>query len=643
VLPYDAVMSTDAPAKSSVGRSVWTLLVGRPLRSNEASKEQINPFEGLSALSLDALTSVAYGPEAIIVVLAVAGAGALHLILPITLAIIVLLVILVVSYRQVIDAYPGGGGAYAVSRANLGINASLVAGASLVVDYTLTVAVSIAAGVASLTSAFPSLSSYTVPICLGVLAIITLLNLRGLGDSARAFLLPTFMFIFGLLAIIVVGLVHPLGLHQPQPGHSLLSTHGLQVVSVLLILKAFSAGCSALTGVEAIANGVPLFKQPRIQRAKRTELMLGVFLGAMLLGLAVLAHRWHIGPRSEETVLSQIMGMAVGRHWAYYLVSITITLVLALAANTSFGGLPILGSLLARDNFLPHIFGLRGDRQVFNSGIWTLAGMSALLLIAVGGNTNELIPLFAIGVFTGFTLSQSGLVVHWWRERPPRWRYRAIVNGTGAIVTGTATVIFLISKFAQGAWIVVVAVPTFILLFMRIHAYYSRVSVAIGIGEVPKAPTEKKVVVVVPIVNVSELTRFAIGEALSLSHDVVAISVVLAEGDEDHEHCNSLELEWRQWNPGPELQILHTEYTSIVTPITEFIDKERSKHHEQIVVLIPVLMPGRLRYRILHNQLDLVLSRELRKRTDVVVARVKMPLPTKLPRPARSAPHGSAS
>ncbi len=625
-------MSTDAPATLSVGHSIWTLLIGRPLRTSDASKEQINPFEGLSALSLDALTSVAYGPEAIIVVLAAAGTSALHLILPITIAIIVLLAILVISYRQVIDAYPGGGGAYAVSRANLGVHASLVAGAALVVDYTLTVAVSIAAGVASLTSAFPRLSPYTVAICLGVLAVITLLNLRGLGDSARAFLLPTFMFIVGLLAIIAVGLIHPLGLHSPQPGHSLLSSRGLQVVSVLLILKAFSAGCSALTGVEAIANGVPLFKQPRVQRAKRTELMLGLVLGAMLLGLAVLAHRWHIGPRSKETVLSQIMGMAVGRHWAYYLVSVTITIVLALAANTSFGGLPILGSLLARDNFLPHLFGLRGDRQVFNSGIWVLAVLSAFLLVAVGGSTNDLIPMFAIGVFTGFTLSQSGLVVHWWRERPARWRYRAMVNGAGAIVTGASTVIFLVTKFLAGAWIVVVAVPSFIFLFMRIHAYYARTSMAIGIGEIPKAPAQRKTVVVVPIVNVSELTRFAIGEALSLSHDVVAISVVLAEGDEEHQRCNSLALEWRRWNPGPELEILHTEYTSVVTPISDYIDKERSKHHQQIVVLIPVLAPGKWRYRILHNQLDLVLSAELRKRTDVVVARIQMPIPA---RPAR--------
>ncbi len=358
-------------------------------------------MEGLSALSLDALTSVAYGPEAIIVVLALAGAGALHLVLPVTVAIVVLLAILVASYRQVIEAYPGGGGAYAVSRDNFGPRAGLVAGAALVVDYTLTVAVSIAAGTQALTSAFPGLTPATVPICLVVLAVITVLNLRGLGDAARAFLLPTMVFIVGLLAIIVIGLIHPLALHAPQPGHSLVPARALEPVSILLILKAFSAGCSALTGVEAIANGVPLFKRPRVRRAKRTELLLGVILGAMLLGLAVLARRWQIGPRSNQTVLSQIMAMAVGRHWAYYIVSLTITLVLSLAANTSFGGLPILASLLSEHHYLPHLFSLRDDRQVFSYGVWALAALSAALLVAVAGNTLSLIPLFAIGVFTG--------------------------------------------------------------------------------------------------------------------------------------------------------------------------------------------------------------------------------------------------
>ncbi len=603
------------------------MLIGRPLRTNEMSQEEITPVEGLSALSLDALTSVAYGPEAIIVVLALAGAKSLHLILPITVAIVALLAILVFSYRQVIDAYPGGGGAYAVSRANLGAGASLVAGAALIVDYTLTVSVSIAAGVGALTSAFPSLSPGIVPICLAILAIITLLNLRGLGASARAFLLPTLLFIVGLLAIVVVGLFHPLGLHETQPGRSLLATtHGLQVVSILLVLKAFSAGCSALTGVEAIANGVPLFRQPRAKRAKRTEMMLGLILGTMLLGLAVLARRWHVGPRSNQTILSQIMGMAVGRHWAYYVVSLTITVVLALAANTSFGGLPILASLLARDDYLPHLFGLRGDRQVFNNGIWVLAVLSGALLVAVGGNTNEMIPLFAIGVFTGFTLSQTGLVVHWWRTRPERWRYRAVVNGGGAVVTALATLVFLISKFEQGAWIVVITVPLFVLLFLRIRAYYRRAAVELGIGSLPEKPVAKQTLVIVPVSNISELTRFAVSEALSLSANVIAVSVATEQADGEPGYSEELQREWSQWNPGPPLEILHTEFSSIVDPIVAFIDQERAKGDRQIVVLIPIVVPSLWRYRLLHNQIDLVLSAALRKRADVVVARVQMPL-----------------
>jgi amino acid transporter len=608
------------------GRTLLNLLIGRPLRTSETSKEEITPVEGLSALSLDALTSVAYGPEAIIVVLAVAGAGALHVVLPITVAIVVLLGILVFSYRQAIDAYPGGGGAYAVSRANLGHGTSLVAGASLIVDYTLTVAVSIAAGVGALTSAFPSLSSGTVPLCLGILALITILNLRGLGETARAFLLPTMMFIVGLLAIIAIGLVHPLALHVPQPGKSLLSTHGLQTVGVLLVLKAFSAGCSALTGVEAIANGVPLFKEPRAVRAKRTEMMLGVILGLMLLGLAVLARRWHIGPRSNQTVLSQIMGMAVGRHWAYYVVSLTITVVLALAANTSFGGLPILASLLARDNYLPHLFSLRGDRQVFANGIVVLAGLSAVLLIAVGGNTNELIPLFAIGVFTGFTLCQTGLVVHWWRLRPARWRYRAGVNGFGAVVTASATVIFLISKFVNGAWVVVVAVPTFVFLFRRVHAYYKRAGEELGVGTVQAKPHGKRTLVIVPVINVSRLTQYAISEALSIGQEVIAISVVIDQGDDGEREAQSLRQAWEAWDPGVALEIVHTEYSSVVDPIVAFIDEARERSDQQIVVLIPVVIPEHLRYRILHNQIDVVLSAALRARTDIVVARVSMPL-----------------
>jgi amino acid transporter len=612
--------------------ATWQFLIGRPLRSAEIADEQITPVEGLSALSLDALTSVAYGPEAIIVVLAIAGAGALHLVLPITLVIITLLAVLVFSYRQVIDAYPGGGGCYAVSRANFPPIVSLVAGASLVVDYTLTVAVSIAAGVGALTSAFQSLVPDTVPICLGILFVVTILNLRGLAEAARAFLLPTMIFIVGLLAIIVIGLVHPLALHAAQPGHSLLTTHSLQTVSVLLVLKAFSAGCSALTGVEAIANGVPLFKEPRAVRAKRTELLLGVILGTMLLGLAILADRWHVGPRSEQTVLSQIMGDAVGRHWAYYIVSLSITLVLALAANTSFGGLPVLASLLSRDNYLPHLFSMRGDRQVFANGIWALAILSAALLVAVGGNTNSLIPLFAIGVFTGFTLAQSGLVVHWWRTRPHRWRRRAAINAFGAAMTAVATVVFLLSKFLDGAWVVVIAVPAFVLLFVRIHTYYQRAASELGLGSLPARPSSRPSLVIVPLVSISRLTMHAISEGLSLAAEVLAVTVI-AEGDVDgdgngdgDERADKLERDWSRWEPGVPLRILRTEYASVVDPIIDLIDDLRARDDKQIVVLIPVVIPDHARFRLLHNQIDLVLSRALRSRPDVIVARVQMPL-----------------
>ena len=622
-------------------RTVSRVLLGRALSRSEASTEEITPVEGLSALSLDALTSVAYGPEAILVVLASAGATAIPLILPITVAIVVLLAILVVSYRQVIDAYPHGGGAYAVARDNFGPSVSKVAGAALVVDYTLTVAVSIAAGVGALTSAFPAIAPYTVETCLGILVLITALNLRGLGDTARAFLVPTVIFIVGLFAIIVVGFVHPLGPSQATGGHALVATHALEAVSAFLVLKAFSAGCSALTGVEAIANGVPLFRPPKVVRAKRTEMLLGSILAAMLLGLAALARRFHTQPRAHETVLSQIMGASVGRHWAYYVVSLTITVVLALAANTSFGGLPVLTSLLARDNYLPHLFGLRGSRLVFGNGVGALAVFSGILLAAVRGDTNTLIPLFAIGVFTGFTLSQAGLVVHWWRTRPARWRWRAAVNGLGAAVTAIATVIFLVTKFTEGAFVVVAAVPAFILLFNRVETYYRRAAHELGIGELPPTPSRRRTVAVVPVTSVSRLTEHALSEALSLGDEVVAVTVVF-DGESGEGPRFDVEDQWRRWRPGVDLHVLHTEYASVVDPILGFVDELRSRRDRQVVVLIPVVIPEHLRHRLLHNQVDLALSAELHRRPDVVVARVPLPLVSEDPARRRRPPTPTA-
>ena len=612
------------------------LVVGRDLSSREASDEEITPIEGLSALSLDALTSVAYGPEAILIVLAAAGVTAFALILPITIAIVVLLAILVTSYRQVIDAYPHGGGAYAVSRDNFGPRVSKLAGAALIVDYTLTVAVSIAAGVGEITSAFPSTSHFTVPMSLGILLLITTLNLRGLGESARAFLIPTFVFIVGLLVIIGIGLIHPLASKTPPPGTSLLPHHAVETVSLFLVLKAFSAGCSALTGVEAIANGVPLFKEPRVVRAKRTEMLLGVILAAMLLGLAELAKKFQIQPRTNQTALSQIMGEAVGRHWAYYTVSLTITLVLALAANTSFGGLPVLTSLLARDNYLPHLFGVRDSRLVFGNGVVTLALFSGLLLVAVGGNTNTLIPLFAIGVFIGFTLSQAGLVIHWRRTREPGWTRRATINGVGAAVTASATVIFLLTKFIEGAWVVVLAIPLFIVLFNRVEAYYRRAGEALGVGVIPPPPERKRTIVVVPVTNVSRLTAHALSEAISMGEEVIAVTVEF-EGDPAGFSKAEVERQWQEWNPGVPLKVLHTDYASIVQPIVRMVDELRAEKDRQVVVLIPVVIPDRLRYRLLHNQVDLALASELRRRPDVVVARVPLPISAPAPTAADEA------
>ncbi len=598
--------------------ALWRKVTGRPLASGEAAKEQITPLEGLPALSLDALTSVAYGPEAIALVLATAGARALHLMFPITVAIVALLAILVFSYRQVIDAYPSGGGAYAVSKENLGAGASQVAAAALIVDYVLTVAVSIAAGVGALTSAFTALHHFTVVLCLIVLAVITLLNIRGLGEGARAFLLPTIAFIVGIGAVILIGLVHPLDRYGHQPGQSVVATHALATVGVLLVLRSFAAGCSALTGVEAIANGVPLFREPKAERAKQTEVLLGVILGLSLLGLATLAVRFHIAPRTGQTELSLISAVALGRNWSFYTVSLVTTIVLALAANTSFGGLPVLTSLLARDNYVPHFLGVRGDRLVYANGIWTLAGLSAALLVAVRGNTDTLIPLFAIGVFTGFTLSQTGLVVHWRRLRPPGWARRAVINATGAVATAVATVIFLVTKFTAGGWVVVVTVPVIIVLFHRVRAYYDEVARETALRPRTNGPVpEQQVLIVVPVNGISQVVADTLRDAQSLGHDVVAVTVRFEDDDRP-----PLEDAWRAWGPGVELVTLTSRYHSVVRPLTRYIDGACATGHTLVMVLIPVITPRKLVHRVLHNQLDLPLSYALRRRRNVIVARV---------------------
>jgi amino acid transporter len=451
-----------------------------PLRHGEGAKDHLTSFGGLAALSLDALSSVAYGPEAIVLVLVAAGASALRLTLPVTLAIAGLLVVLVVSYCQVIAVHPDGGGAYAVAKKDLGVTVSLLAAASLVVDYVLTVAVSLAAGAASLASAFPSLAPHLLAMCLAGLILITAVNLLGVAESARVLMLPMVAFLAAIFGVIVVGLLrsHPeavVGSAQPvRIGEAL---------GVILILKAFAAGCSALTGIEAIANGVPAFRQPRARRAQRTELMLGALLGTMLIGLSVLIRREHVAPRGGVTVLAQLTAGSFGTGWAYYAANIAVTLVLALAANTSFGGLPVLMSLLSADNRLPHLLGLRAERPVHRYGVVALAVLAGVLLIAVNAVTARLIPLYAIGVFIGFTISQTGLVRHWHGQRSPRWWLRAALNGTGAVLTATAAAVFVVSKFIAGAWVVVLMMPALMLLFARIQSYYQAVGRELKLGQ----------------------------------------------------------------------------------------------------------------------------------------------------------------
>ncbi|MGW1973840.1 APC family permease, partial [Streptomyces tubercidicus] len=428
------------------------------------------------------------------------------------LVIAALLVVLVISYGQVIAVHPDGGGSYAVAKKDLGVRVSLLAAASLVVDYVLTVAVSLAAGAASLASAFPSLTPYLLEICLGGLGLITLVNLRGVADSARVLMLPAVLFVLSIGAVVVVGMLraHPVavvGAAQP--------VHATEALSVLLLLKAFSSGCSALTGVEAIANAVPSFRPPKVRRAQRTELMLGALLALMLIGLGFLIRRDEVAPRGGVTILAQLTAGSFGDGWPYYATNLIVTVVLGLAANTSFGGLPVLMSLLARDDRLPHVFGLRAERPVYRYGVVALGLVAAVLLIVVDADTQRLIPLYAIGVFIGFTVSQTGLVRHWAGARPRGWLRRAMLNGVGAVLTALAGVILLTSKFLEGAWVVVIAVPLLMLLFARIEHYYMRVREELLPGVVPDPLRRTDSLVIVPLGEVSRLAQHALTAAMA--------------------------------------------------------------------------------------------------------------------------------
>jgi amino acid transporter len=591
----------------------------------DEERHRLTALEGLAALSLDALSSVAYGPQAIMLVLATAGILALHrYTLPVTLAIVLLLTVLVISYRQVIEAFPNGGGAYAVAKTHLGVKASLVAAASLVVDYILNAAVGVSAGVEALTSAFPALYPDRVWVCLGVLAAITGANLWGVAESARLFIVPTVLFIAGIFAVVLAGLLRSHPLPFPQG-----TTSSIGAVGILLLLRAFASGCSALTGVEAIANAVPEFRQPRFRRAQHTEMGLGIILGLMLIGIAVVIQKYHVKPSGTVTALAQITQGSLGHNFVFYAIQLITTILLALAANTSFGGLPVLASLLASDNFLPHLFYLRAQRQVHRYGVVVLAVFAAALLAASSGNTQALIPLFAIGVFVGFTLSQAGMVRHWRQQASPGWHTRAVINGVGALFTLAALAIELVSKFTEGAWLVVIVVPALVLLFSRVHVAYARIGRALEIGHTPEPPARRSSLVVVPVAGISRLVREGISAALSLGDEVVAVTVCFADA-EDHAADTRLRQQWEEWHPDVPLLTLHSAGRSLGPPLVSYLrELEREDRHDQLVVLIPEVQPAHPWLRILHNQRGFVLEQAIQHGTqNVVICRLRYRLST---------------
>jgi amino acid transporter len=602
--------------------------------SGDREKERLTALGGLAALSLDALSSVAYGPEAILVVLVAAGTAGLRYSLPVTFAIVVLLAALIFSYRQVIEAFPNGGGAYAVSQRHLGRIPSLVAAASLIVDYVLNAAVGVSAGVEALTAAFPALYGARVWICLLVLALITAANMWGIAEAARIFMVPTIAFIAAIFLVIAVGLIRA----HPAVALSRAMPQATDTVGALLVLKAFASGCSALTGVEAIANSVPQFRLPRARRAQHTEVALGVILGLMLLGLGELIRRWDALPQPGTTVLAQLTAGAIGHGVLFYIIQLITLVLLALAANTSFGGLPVLAGLLARDNFLPHVFGLRADRRVFRYGVGFLAVAAALLLIVSRGDTQALVPVFAVGVFVGFTLSQVGMVRHWYATRGPGFRRKALINGVGAVLTLAATAIELVSKFVEGAWLVALLIPLLVLLFLFIAKTYDRIGEELGIGQVPPPLVTQESLVVVPVSGISRLTAEGISVAKSLGDDVIAVTVVYTDEADDPNDVPDVgfRAEWEAWQPEVPLLTLRSPHRSLAKPIVHYLRSvEADDKYHRLVVLIPEVEPSMPWEWILHNQRGIILERAIRRyTTNVVLCRLRYRLATLTATPA---------
>ncbi len=596
-------------------------LVGRPIPSTLEKSERLGRVTGLAVFASDALSSSAYATEEIFLILVLAGTGALHTSVPISLGIAALLAIVVSSYRQTILAYPSAGGAYIVSRENLGTYPSLVAGAALLTDYVLTVSVSVAAGIAAVTSAVPPLYPYRVELCLlGVLGI-TVANLRGVRESGRVFAIPTYAFVASYVLMIGWGTVVWLqGGYTPGGPPAPPAAAGREELTLFLALRAFASGCVALTGIEAVSNGVPAFRPPEARNARQVLVMLGTILIILFIGITFLANVFGLAPAEQETINSQLARRVFGGdNLLYYFVQAMTTLILVLAANTSFADFPRLSSFMARDRFMPRQFSNRGDRLAFSNGIIILAVLSALLLAVFRADTHALIPLYAVGVFVSFTLSQIGMVRYWFRERGPRWPARATLNGLGALATGIVTLIIATTKFTHGAWIVILLIPCLVLFLLGIHRHYVEVARQLSIEMVePDEPPPPTHIVLVLVGDVHRGILGAVRYARAISSTTRGVYVEI-----DPDATRRMEDRWANRMSGVPLVVLRSPYRSVVRALLDYLDQLQQQVPDLVItIILPEFVPARWWQHLLHNQTALLIKGALLFRRGVIVTDV---------------------
>jgi len=594
------------------------LLVGKPIPSSLAHHERLSRVTGLAVLSSDALSSVAYATDFILATLVVAGVAAFTYAIPISLVIATLLAIVAFSYRQTIHAYPTGGGAYIVAKENIGATAGLVAAASLLVDYTLTVSVSISAGVLAITSAFPRTDVYRVEMCLVFLALLMVGNLRGIRESGRIFAVPTYFFVCSISVLILAGLYHYVTGGVEQLTVPLPTGAGQGRLTTFLLLTAFANGCTAMTGVEAVSNGVPAFRPPESKNASATLVAMAVLAIGMFVGITVLAHAYGVIPNSAESGVSQLGRAIFGdRTVLYYLLQAATTMILVLAANTAYADFPRLASIVARDRYLPRQFMNQGDRLAFSNGILVLSVFAAVLIIAFRGDTQLLLPLYMIVVFVSFTLSQAGMVIHWRKTREAGWKTSAFINGFGAIVTAIVLVIVAVTKTLEGAWIVLLLIPLIVLLFNGTRRHYDHVASQLTLrGYAPQMRAHNTVIM--PIGGMQRAVVEALRYAETLSDDVRAVYV-----DTDARATDQIRNDWETWGGRVTLVVLPSPYRSVMEPLLDYIRSvERDRPEDYVTVILPEFVPARWWQHLLHNQSALLIKGALLFRPNTVVTSV---------------------